>query len=110
MSTEGDNTSSTGRNNSPEQNSSKYKKSGVFVLKGLLASGVCLLASNEEIAAGCLDSVAKGLNRANGIDEDWDWDYQPKNRRWVCRNIATGEYAELSNCKYDSKNDDRWPN
>jgi hypothetical protein len=42
-------------------------------------------------------------------DYDWDWDYQPANRQWVCRGIQTGRYAELSNCAWDAKDDDRWP-
>ena len=42
-------------------------------------------------------------------DYDWDWDYQPGNRQWVCRGIQTGRYAELSKCAGDAKDDDRWP-
>ena len=42
-------------------------------------------------------------------DYDWDWDYQPGNNQWVCRGIQTGQYAELENCTYDYKDDDRWP-
>lgn len=42
-------------------------------------------------------------------DYDWDWDYQPVNNRWVCRGIQTGQYAELRNCAYDAKDDNRWP-
>lgn len=43
-------------------------------------------------------------------DSDWDWDYQPSNGQWVCRGIQTGQYSQLSNCAYDLKDDDRWPN
>ena len=42
-------------------------------------------------------------------DSDWDWDYQPTNRQWVCRGIQTGQYAPASNCAYDVKDDNRWP-
>lgn len=42
-------------------------------------------------------------------DYDWDWDYQPANGQWVCRGIQTGQYAALSNCAYDIKDDNRWP-
>ena len=41
-------------------------------------------------------------------DSDWDWDYQPGNGQWVCRGIQTGQYAALSNCAYDIKDDNRW--
>ena len=53
---------------------------------------------------GC---IFPNVNRSQ--DYDWDWDYQPANRQWVCRGIQTGRYAELSNCAWDRKDDDRWP-
>ena len=48
-------------------------------------------------------------NNMSAQDSDWDWDYQPGNRQWVCRGIQTGRYAELSKCVWDAKDDDRWP-
>lgn len=45
----------------------------------------------------------------SSTDYDWDWDYQPGNGQWICRGIQTGQYAELENCAYDLKDDDRWP-
>jgi hypothetical protein len=52
---------------------------------------------------------AGNTNNNSSGDYDWDWDYQPANRQWVCRGIQTGRYAELSNCAWDAKDDDRWP-
>ena len=42
-------------------------------------------------------------------DSDWDWDYQPANRQWVCRGIQTGRYASPDRCAMDLKDDNRWP-
>lgn len=47
--------------------------------------------------------------QSTGPDIDWDWDFQPGNNQWVCRGIQTGQYATLSKCTYDTKDDDRWP-
>ena len=55
---------------------------------------------------GAAASQGGGYSRT---DYDWDWDYQPSNFQWVCRGIQTGQYAELENCVYDVKDDDRWP-
>lgn len=43
------------------------------------------------------------------IDIDWDWDYFPANGQWRCRGIHTGQFANNSKCRYDFKDDDRWP-
>ena len=59
------------------------------------------------------DPVFFDSNNGGGTkryDSDWDWDWQPANATWVCRGITTGQYAELSNCQYDIKDDNRWPN
>ena len=64
------------------------------------------------LVAGAVYAIADSNNGggAKRYDSDWDWDWQPANATWVCRGITTGQYAELSNCQYDIKDDNRWPN
>lgn len=66
--------------------------------------------------AGIAYAVAKsgGSGRGGGIsnnrsDNDWDWDWQPGSNTWACRGVSSGQYANLENCKYDVKDDNRWP-
>ena len=78
----------------------KHKKSDFSAEKT-----VGLLAATAILAAAANNGYAGGST----TDYDWDWDYQPANGQWVCRGIQTGRYAELENCAYDLKDDDRWP-
>ena len=52
---------------------------------------------------------AEGFANTSQTDTDHDWDYQPGNNTWACRGVQTGQYADLDNCAYDIKDDDRWP-
>jgi hypothetical protein len=76
-----------------------------------IANGVAVV-----LIAGAVAAIATSGGGGGGgggyapSDSDWDWDYQPSNRQWVCRGIQTGRYSQLSNCTYDVKDDNRWPN
>jgi hypothetical protein len=82
---------------------SKHSEEEFSALNTLLgiAAGVALV--------GAVAKSSGGSGGAAVYDYDWDWDYQPANAQWVCRGIQTGRYAELDNCAYDTKDDDRWP-
>jgi len=81
-------------------NQKKHTKKDFSVSKtaGLIIGTILVVAAANNGAGG---SAPAG-------DYDWDWDYQPANGRWVCRGIQTGQYAKLSNCAGDIKDDDRW--
>ena len=72
------------------------------------------------VAAAVIIGAAVGAAAASGgggysapvRDYDWDWDAfydQYYNLQWRCRGIQTGQFANDSNCAYDYKDDDRWP-
>lgn len=68
------------------------------------------------IIAGVAYAISEsgGSGSSNGFknsrtDTDWDWDWQPGSNSWACRGINTGQYAELVKCRFDAKDDDRWP-
>lgn len=84
------------------------KKSFGKVLAGVL---LCAAAPNTGSQAACMESFATGITGGarSSNDYDWDWDFQPGNQQWVCRGVQTGQYAEVANCRYDSKTDYRWP-
>lgn len=75
---------------------------GVLAAAALIVVAAAVIAVSEGVGSG-------GLVEGGQTDNDYDWDYQPRNDRWVCRGTTTGQYAELSNCKYDLKDDSRWP-
>ena len=81
----------------------KHKKSEFSAEKtiGLIIGTAIVGIAATEYSGGGSSSI---------VDYDHDWDYQPRNNSWVCRGVQTGQYAELSNCAYDAKDDDRWPN
>jgi hypothetical protein len=69
--------------------------------------------SNAVVAVAAVAVIYAATTSGGGggtlSDSDWDWDWQPANATWVCRGITTGQYAALSNCQYDIKDDNRWP-
>jgi len=83
--------------------SKKHKKSEFSAEKtiGLIIGAAIVGAAASEYSGGGSSGI---------IDYDHDWDYQAGDNSWVCRGVQTGQYAELSNCAFDTKDDDRWPN
>jgi len=87
-------------------------KDGQMVKSGNNIANAVVVA----IIAGAVYAIAASNGGGGGggghapSDSDWDWDYQPKNGQWACRGIQTGQYAEISKCAGDYKDDDRWPN
>jgi len=87
-------------------------KDGQMVKSGNNIANAAVVA----IIVGAVYAIAASNGGGGGggghapSDSDWDWDYQPKNGQWACRGIQTGQYAELSKCAGDYKDDDRWPN
>lgn len=75
-----------------------------------IVNGVVVAIAVGAVAAIAASGGGGGGGGDSPTDSDWDWDYQPSNGQWVCRGIQTGQYSQLSNCAYDLKDDDRWPN
>jgi len=89
----------------------KHKKSEFSAEKtiGLIVGTAIVAVAVSEASAGDADAFAEGFANSSQTDTDHDWDYQPGNNTWVCRGVQTGQYADLDNCDYDVKDDDRWP-
>jgi len=71
--------------------------------EAMLKRQKCL--NEKQMAADLLIGAFSDKN-----DNDWDWDYLAGSRQWRCRGIQTGEFADNDNCRFDAKDDDRWPN
>ena len=75
------------------------------------------LAIAGGVAAGATIAAAasqRGGSRGSYYvaDYDWDWDlyYNAQGQLvWSCRGIQTGRFAPLSNCRYKTRTDRRWP-
>jgi len=91
-------------------NSGEFYDSAKHTKKDFSMTNTVLGVAGTALAIGVIAAGAgAGSGGGSVTDYDWDWDYQPANNQWVCRGIQTGQYAELYNCAYDVKDDDRWP-
>jgi hypothetical protein len=73
----------------------------------------------EMMAAAALVGLAAGAAASSGSgspaqarDYSWDWDqFRDQYGRlvWRCRGIQTGQFANDSQCRGNSRIDDRWP-
>ena len=84
-----------------------YKNGEIIKSGNNISNGVIAVAAVAVIYAAATYGGGDGGGASS--DSDWDWDWQPANATWVCRGISTGQYADLSKCRFDIKDDTRWP-
>jgi hypothetical protein len=81
---------------------------------GSTALAIVGVAVAAAIVGAAADSGGGGgdYSSPSSEDTDWDWDgfYDSYGIfQWRCRGITTGQFADDSNCLWDTKIDDRWP-
>lgn len=77
------------------------------ILGGVLIAAAVVAAAGAGGGAGSAPAAS-----SQSVDSDWDWDQFYDGYGvlvWRCRGVQTGQFAENSNCAYDSMTDYRWP-
>lgn len=91
----------------PSQCNKIINDNEMAILGGMLVAAAVVAAAGAGGGAGPTPAAS-----SRSVDSDWDWD-QFYNEYgvlvWRCRGIQTGQFAENSNCAYDSMTDYRWP-